>query len=66
MIVIEHNIPTPSTQYEPIKTMGIGDSFLVHNGHALNAARAWIKRSCPDIGITARQNDSGYRVWRIK
>jgi hypothetical protein len=46
--------------------MEIGDSFLVHNGHALNSARAWIKRSCPDIGITARQNDSGYRVWRIK
>tara|TARA_R110000823_G_scaffold57572_1_gene139279 strand:+ start:482 stop:682 length:201 start_codon:yes stop_codon:yes gene_type:complete len=66
MIVIEHNIPTPSTQYESIKTMEIGDSFLVHNSIALSSARAWVKKWCPDMEMTARQNDSGYRVWRIK
>jgi len=69
MIVIEHNIPTPSTHYEAIKTMAIGDSFLVQNGYALNATRSWVKRHCPDIEITARMNDEpelGYRIWRIK
>jgi len=66
MIIIEQNIPMPTSKFSNIGTMKIGESFIIKNSSERNAVRAWIKKNTPEIKICSRKVDAGFRIWRVK
>tara|TARA_R110002167_G_scaffold257075_1_gene463527 strand:- start:231 stop:440 length:210 start_codon:yes stop_codon:yes gene_type:complete len=69
MIKIESNIPLPTgrRKYNSIRTMKIGDSFLVNKATGVACVRQYLKQTDLDITLISRKiNDDVWRVWRTK
>lgn len=69
MIKIESNIPLPTERrkYNSIRTMEIGDSFLVNKATGVACVRQYLRQTDLNITLTSRKiNNDEWRVWRTK
>lgn len=67
---IEKGVPLPpkrSASKYPFKEMGVGDSIFVDGKDGPKAVRAayiWGRRN--NVGMAARREHNGHRIWRVK
>ena len=59
-------MPAPRNSKYPFRSMKIGDSFFVadNSGRVRSTACVFAARN-PDYKFSTRQENGGYRVWRV-
>lgn len=67
-VKIEKRVPVPATGritglIDAMRTMKVGDSFVIPNGTAPYNTHGYAKRA--GIKITVKKQKDGYRAWRI-